>query len=346
MKRETRWRLVLGSAAQAHLPLPDDQAAAEQALSWLERAGQSSPLQDSAPRGDAPSPTAWLRQARQALSPAAANLLARAALRSAHQATMLADPAWMREVDADPVLLEAVLAPLRKAGAALDPALEAAAEDLAARTLHQLAQDLGPLARPRRRGRLDARRTIQANLHRWDGRRLIIDRPRFVQRGAARERHVVFLIDRSASMTGQLVGTVATAAALRAQPALEVQLAIFADTVTDLSDLLGDPIALLRSLPPAGGTDIRGALAWAAGQLGAPGASAVLLRSDLREGGALGALTAAAQALVGSGAMLLVLPAAEHDRQAAAALRAAGAQVEALDAPALIARLLAGDRDA
>ncbi|MDO5681692.1 MAG: VWA domain-containing protein [Propionibacteriaceae bacterium] len=120
----------------------------------------------------------------------------------------------------------------------------------------------------------------------------------------------------------------------------------FSTEVVDLSDHVGDPLALLLEISVGGGTDIARAMQVARGRVRVPSRTMVVLISDFEEGGSPANLVAHVGALHDSGVKLLGCAAlddtgvARYNVAIAGQVAAAGMAVSALS-PTQLARWVA-----
>ncbi len=174
---------------------------------------------------------------------------------------------------------------------------------LVRRMIEQLTRDLASQiapalygarsARPTRRpsARLDVARTIARNLHtaresQEGGYYLVPERAIF--RAAEKRRltwEVTLLLDVSGSMEPSVVHTALMASILAGVPWVELSLFAFSTEVVDLSHHIDDPLKLLLEVHVGGGTDIAGAVRFAAERITNPRRSMLLLVSDFEEMG-------------------------------------------------------------
>ncbi|MBN3821875.1 VWA domain-containing protein, partial [Paraburkholderia sp. Se-20369] len=186
----------------------------------------------------------------------------------------------------------------------------------------------------------DFRRTLVANLRRWDPerRRLYLETPLFNSRT---RRHVepwdiVLLVDQSGSMVDSVIHSAVMAACLWQLPGMRTRLVAFDTAVVDLTADVSDPVELLMKVQLGGGTDIAKAVAYAQSVVANPARTLVVLISDFYEGGSAYELVRRVKTLAESGAKVLGLAALDgqakpaYDREMAARLVNAGAQVGAM----------------
>src|SRR5262249_24914706 len=133
--------------------------------------------------------------------------------------------------------------------------------ELAIRVRPALHGTLG--ARPTRRptGTLHLPRTIAANLARArleDGVVRLVP-GRLLWRSRSRRHldwHVVLVVDVSGSMEASIIHSAMMAAILSAVPWIDVRFLAFSTEIVDLSEHVGDPLALLLEISVGGGTHV------------------------------------------------------------------------------------------
>lgn len=192
-----------------------------------------------------------------------------------------------------------------------------------------------PTRRPRP-GDIDWSRTIAANLRHWIPEHRTVVPAQLVGHGRRQHslaRDVVIAVDQSGSMAESVVHAALFAGVLARLPTLRTRLVVFDTSVTDLTDLLVDPVDVLFGVQLGGGTDIAGALAACRRIVERPDRTVLFLVSDLFEGGNTELMRRRLGELVASGVTVVVLLALGddgtpvHDHANAEALAALGAVV-------------------
>ena len=121
----------------------------------------------------------------------------------------------------------------------------------------------------------DAETTIRRNLAHYDPktRRLSIETPYFFSRirRQADRWQVIILVDESGSMADSVIHAAVTAAIFFGIKTLRTHLCLFDTNVVDVTDHCNDPVETIMKVQLGGGTDIGGALAYAAGLVENPG---------------------------------------------------------------------------
>jgi Mg-chelatase subunit ChlD len=350
----TRWRLLLGEAAQGCLGGLDGAAqAADAALEWLygrdperlargERQGGSGTSVLSTPD--------WINAIHTLFPKEVIERLERDAVERFGIAEVVTNLDVLERIEPSETLLRAVL----QTKHLMNPDVLAAARRLVAEVVRRIMERLAVEVRQafggsrdrRRRSQVpiasnfDFKRTVATNLQHWDPhrRKLFLDRPVFVSRV---KRHteqwtIVLLIDQSGSMVDSVIHAGVMAACLWRLPGMRTRLVAFDTEVVDLSDDVADPVELLMKVQLGGGTDIARAVAYAQTLLDNPQRSIVVLVSDFYEGGSDQELVRRVKTLIEQGVKVLGLAALDanvnpsYDRGTAERLVNQGAHVAAM----------------
>lgn len=349
-----RWRLLLGEPAEpACGSLRGHAQAADAALEWLygrdedralrgERSGSTGAAQLTTP--------AWINDIHRLFPQAVIERLERDAVERYGIDEVVTNLDVLERIEPSESLLRAVLHTKHL----MNPPVLAAARRLVAevvrRIMERLATDVhrafnGSRDRRRRSRRqiashFDFRRTVSANLHRFDpaSGKLYVQQPQFFSRSRrqAEPWDILLLIDQSASMVDSVIHSAVMAACLWQLPGMRTHLIAFDTEVVDLTADVADPVELLMKVQLGGGTDIARAVGYAQSRVVAPARTVVVLVSDFYEGGAEGELVRRVKALVESGVKVLGLAALDgqanpaYDRETAARLVNMGAHVAAM----------------
>src|SRR5262249_21195440 len=197
----------------------------------------------------------------------------------------------------------------------------------------------------------DARTTVRRNLSGYDpaAKKLFIRTPYFysrVRRQADRWQ-IIIVVDASGSMADSVIHAAVTAAIFFGIRTLRTHLVLFDTNVVDVTDQCTDPVETLMKVQLGGGTDIGGALRYAAGLVDNPRRTIVVLITDFCEGAPVERLYGVTQGLIESGVTLLGLAALDeraepnYDRATAEHLVRLGAHVGAMT-PGELAEWVAG----
>jgi hypothetical protein len=347
-ERLRRWRLVLGSEAQADCGALDGVAAEmDQALAALYDAqgpgGLASKERRGGRGGSAPSVARWLGDIRRYFPSQVVQVMQHDALQRLNLREMLLQPEMLQSVQPDVHLVASLLA--------LSRVIPAGTKDTARLVVRRVVDDLmkrleepmrsavgGALDRSQRNRRprhaeIDWNRTIRANLKHWqpDYRTVVPETLHGHGRKARRpQREVVLCIDQSGSMAHSVVYASIFGAVMASLPAVSTRLVVFDTAVVDLSDQLDDPVELLFGVQLGGGTDINGAVGYCQSLMREPRNTIFVLISDLYEGGVEANLLRRAVQMVDSGVQCIALLALSdegapaYDHALAAKLAAVG----------------------
>lgn len=354
-----RWRLVLGEAADAACRgagagLDGDGQAMDAALGWLY--GQDP---DAAARGERRTggggasqltTPGWINEIHRLFPKETIERLERDAIERFAIEDVVTNPEVLARAEPNETLLRAVL----RTKHLMDPGVLAMArklvQEVVRRLMERLSRELGLAfsgVRDRRRhtrirtpGGLDFRRVVRSNLRHYDPARgrLVVEHLHFFARNQRRMRpwQVILLVDQSASMLDSVIHSAVTAACLWGLPGIRTHLVAFDTSVVDLTADVSDPVELLMRVQLGGGTDIQGAVGYAAGLIEAPARAIVVLISDFFEGASEALLLHRVRALTGQRTLVLGLAALDsradpaYDRAMAQRLVEAGAEVGAM----------------
>ncbi len=344
--RAQRWRLVLGSEADAACgALAGPALQMDQALAALyEPQGPNGLAKRQGGRGgSAPNVARWLGDIRKYFPAQVVQVMQRDALARLDMRDMLLQPEMLETVQPDVHLVANLVA--------LGSVIPAKTKDTARMVVRKVVDALmeklndplrsaisGALDRSRRNRRprhseIDWHRTIRANLKHWqpEYRTIVPETLVGYGRKARRpQREVVLCIDQSGSMAQSVVYSSIFAAVMASLPAVSTKLVVFDTAVVDLTEKLDDPVELLFGVQLGGGTDINRAVGYCESLIREPRNTILVLISDLYEGGVEANLLARAQSLVGSGVQFITLLALSdegapaYDRELAAKLAALG----------------------
>ncbi|WP_137937954.1 VWA domain-containing protein [Chitinivorax sp. B] len=354
----TRWRLLLGEAAQGCLgDLPGEAQAADAALEWLygrdpdrkARGERSASRHGGHEKSQLTTPD-WINTIHELFPKEVIERLEQDAVERFGIDEVVTNLEVLERIEPSPSLLRAVLHTKHL----MNPDVLAAARKLVAevvrRIMEQLATDVRQAfsgSRDRRRRswvpvarNFDFKRTVQDNLHRWDPQRkkLYLDKPAFMSRV---KRHteqwdVILLVDQSGSMVDSVIHSAVMAACLWSLPGMRTHLVAFDTAVVDLTDDVADPVELLMKVQLGGGTDIAKAVGYAQSLIHNPQKSVVVLISDFYEGGSDHELVRRVKTLVENGTQVLGLAALDadatpnYDRETATRMVNAGAHIGAM----------------
>jgi Mg-chelatase subunit ChlD len=355
-----RWRLVLGSEAEQGLGcgLGGDDAGRDAALGFLYgreyQAGRNVRQRGGDGRGTL-DPSAltvpeWINAVHELFPKRTIERIEKDALERYQLDEMVTNPDLLRRAQPSQTLLKAVLHTKHL----MNQEVLALARTLVRKVVEQLMEKLArPVrsaflgSRDRRKRSMmkvaknfDARTTVRRNLSSFDpaSKRLFIRTPYFssrVRRQADRWQ-VVIVVDESGSMADSVIHSAVTAAIFFGIRTLRTHLILFDTNVVDVSADCADPVETIMKVQLGGGTDIGGALSYAAGLIDNPRRAIVVLITDFCEGGPEERLYAVTKGLIESGVTLLGLAALDeraepaYDRAIAGRMAALGAHVGAM----------------
>ncbi|WP_354702151.1 hypothetical protein DSM112329_02504 [Paraconexibacter sp. AEG42_29] len=351
-----RWRLVLGEAADActgGAGLSGTARSRDAALDWLYQQDGDLDRRDvrrSAGHGPSVLTTLdWLEDIHRLFPRETIERLERDAVERYEIHDVVTDPNVLERIEPNATLLKAVLRTkhlmnpdvLRLARRIVEQVVREIMERMASEVRHAFGGTRArtPSHRPRAND-FDFRRTIQANLRHYqpEERRLYVERAYF--HGRTRRQleqwQVILVVDQSGSMVGSVIHSAVTAACLWGLPGVRAHLVAFDTDVVDLTADVDDPVELLMKVQLGGGTDIAGAMAYAAGLVDQPRRTIVALVTDFYEGGDEYRLVRTVKALVEQGTHVLGLAALDeeanpaYDRELAQRLADVGAHVGAM----------------
>ena len=185
-----------------------------------------------------------------------------------------------------------------------------------------------------KKNEIDWKQTIYRNLkHYQEEYKTVIPHDlRGFENRSGTMKHLIILLDLSASMEDSVVYGGIIASILSSVKSLETTLIVFDTNVVDLSDKLSDAVDLLFGINLGGGTNINRALAYATRQMKRPGDTNFFLISDLEEGGSEEALLSKISYLKESGAGFTSILALS-DEGVPSYNRQLAAEIRALDCP-------------
>ena len=330
--RLTRWRLVLGSAAQDALApdLGEGEGDGEGEGPELDDADQRrdaalEKLYDSDRTGglarSSPQVARWLGDVRTYFPSSVVQVMQADAMDRLGLHQLLLEPETMEAVQPDIGLVTTLLSlgqvipeQSREAARAVVRAVTDQLEErLRSRVVQAVTGALQRSARtrrPRRPGDIDWGRTVAANLQHYQPSHRTVVPERLV--GYARrtprvERDVVLCVDQSGSMGESVVFASVFAAVLASLTSVNTRLVVFDTAVVDLTDELEDPVEVLFGVQLGGGTHIDQAIAYCEQLVERPEDTVLVLISDLFEGGPPDAFLRRIRALVDAGVTVVAL---------------------------------------
>lgn len=314
--RLQKWRLILGASsdpAQGQ-PLAGEALKLDEVLEALYDSDRQGGLGPSAPNV-----SRWLGDIRRYFTAPVVRLLQKDALERLGLEEMLLEPELLEAIEPD-IELVATLLQLKEL---LPDKTKATARQLVRQLVEQIERRLrraltesvrGALQRHLRNRRprfneIDWHRTIRANLrHYQEAYRSIIPEQLYgFGRKGPQLKHVILLVDQSASMSTSVVYAGVIGSILASLRSLRTHLILFDTSVVDLTEKAADPVDLLFAAQLGGGTDIARALTYAQQLIQRPSDTTLFLLSDLYEGGLVSSLLERVDSIRTSGAQLVSL---------------------------------------
>jgi Mg-chelatase subunit ChlD len=357
-KRRLRWRLLLGESTKDLLGgLSAEWQDRETAIGYLydrenadrnirkdqqDRSGSLDPSELTVPD--------WINAVHELFPQKTIERLEKDALERYHLEEMVTNPDLLARVKPSPTLLKAVL----RTKHLMNQAVLEMARELVRKVVEQLMETLarsvqspflGSINRQQRSylkvaKNFDARTTVRRNLRNYhpDRQQLVIETPYFNSRirRQADKWQMIILVDESGSMLDSVMHSAVTAAIFFGVKSLKTHLCLFDTSVVDVTADCTDPVETLMKVQLGGGTDIGGALSYAATLVENPRRTIVILITDFYEGAPIDRLLSVTKQLIESGVNLLGLAALDeqanpnYDRDLAQQMVNLGAQVGAM----------------
>jgi len=285
--RLVRWRLVLGESAEEALGcgLSGGDLQRDRALGFLydREYGPGRNVRSSGDRRgslDASNLSIpdWINQVHALFPKRTIERIEKDALERYQLQEMVTNPDVLRRAEPSQTLLKAILHTKHL----MNQEVLQMARVLVRKVIEQLMEKLSrPMQQPflgamdrRKRSHLkiaknfDAETTIRRNLAHFDpeSQRLFIRTPYFFSRV---RRHVdrwqiIILVDESGSMADSVIHSAVTAAIFFGIKSIRTHLILFDTEVVDVTEHCNDPVETVMKVQLGGGTDIGGALAYAA----------------------------------------------------------------------------------
>jgi Mg-chelatase subunit ChlD len=345
-ERMRRWRLVLGAAGEAGVPLAGDDIRIDAALGALYDSDPGAGPEPAGKRqaglgGSAPRVARWLGDIRTFFPVAVVQVMQKDAIERLGLTRLLLEPEMLGAVEPDVHLVGTLLSLSRvipgQARESARTVVRAVTRDLdrrlAQRTRSAVTGALNRASRtsrPRRPADIDWDRTIRANLRNYLPRQQTVVPERligFARKQQAVARDVILCLDQSGSMASSVVYAGVFGAVLASIRSLRTSVVAFDTAVADLTEQLGDPVDLLFGIQLGGGTDINRALAYCQRLITRPASTIVILVSDLFEGGNRDEMLRRVADMTAAGTQVIALlalsddgaPGYDHDNAAALA---------------------------
>jgi hypothetical protein len=355
-----RWRLVLGEDAEQGLgcSLGGADTARDAALGFLynreygpnRNVRQKNQDRRGGQEDSVLSTPDWINSVHQLFPRRTIERIEKDALDRYQIQELVTNPDLLKRAQPSQALLKAVL----QTKHLMNQEVLALARDLVRKVVEQLMEKLArPVrstflgARDRRRRshqkvakNFDARTTVRRNLASFDPKekKLYIRTPYFYSRVRRQvdRWQIIIVVDESGSMMSSVIHAAVTASIFWGIRSLKPHLVLFDTNVVDVTADCSDPVETMMKVQLGGGTDIGGALAYAATLVNNPRQTIVVLITDFYEGGPVERLLGVTKGLIESGVTLLGLAALDevaepcYDRALASRMAALGAHVGAM----------------
>lgn len=332
----SRWRLVLGSFSQRSLPFGGTSQEIntfrdmEQLLDYLYSRSQGDDVRLEEREGglgeSVLSAAEWITKVRTLFPQQTADVLEKQALEEFHMTELLTDKKVLEQIQPDFNLLKTIMQLKHHMNGEVLQTARRIAKEVADQLRKQIEQDVkralvGRLDRStsspvRSAHNLDIEKTIRRNLKHYDveTQQLVLQNVYFSSRiKKYNPKHIIIAIDESGSMTSSIIYSAVMAQIFASLSFTDIKLVIFDTSVVDLSAFADDPAQILMSVQLGGGTDIGKALRYCEQLISVPSQTAVIVVTDLYEGGKREILLNTSRNIIGSGAKLSFLTALDMD---------------------------------
>jgi Mg-chelatase subunit ChlD len=303
----TRWRLVLGKAAEQYgieIEGNDESARRIESLVGFLFASPGSAGQDQSNDrtgglgpGHAMNVPRWVDEVGQLFPRQAKEIMERELINRRGLRELMEKPEILERIEPNQELVKTLLTHRDL----MNEKTRSLARKIIAQVIEELKKKLkvqiepaitGAIRRdkhsPRRIYRnLDLKRTVRRNLHNFDAasRKLLVDRLYFhAAERKSRPWHIIVAVDQSGSMLDSAIYSAVMASIFVELPAVRTSLFLFDTDIADLTDQVGQPVDVLLSIQLGGGTDITKALQYAYQLVRQPGRTIVVLVTDFYEG--------------------------------------------------------------
>lgn len=303
-KTLTRWRLVLGKAAEEHgIGLGDDEKAQriEALVGFLFGTPGGKPKPGDRTGGIGPGHAMnvprWVDEVSELFPRQAKEVMERELVNRRGLRELMEKPEILERIEPSQELVKTLLTHRdllnEKTRALARKIIDKVVQELKKKLKVQIEPAIvGAIRRdkhsPRRVYRnLDLNRTLRRNLHNYDAKsgKLLVDRLYFhAAERRSRPWHVIVAVDQSGSMLDSAIFSAVMASIFAELPSVRTSLFLFDTDVADLSDKVGQPVDVLLSIQLGGGTDITRALQYAQQLVSQPSRTIVVLITDFYEG--------------------------------------------------------------
>lgn len=336
----TRWRLVLGAAAEQHgicIGSDDQEAQRIEALvGYLfdspdgSGQGQSKDRQGSLGPGHAMNVPRWVDEVGQLFPREAKEVLERELVNRKGLRELMEQPEILERIEPNQELVKTLLTHRdlmnEKTRVLARKIINKVVEELKKKLKVQIEPAItGAIRRdkhsPRRVYRnLDLKRTVRRNLHNYDTRtrKLLVDRLYFhAAERNSRPWHIIVAVDQSGSMLDSAIYSAVMASIFVELPSVRTSLFLFDTDIADLTDKVGQPVDVLLSIQLGGGTDITKALQYGYQLVHQPARTIVVLVTDFYEGRAERDLVNQVKEMAQAGIRMIGLGALGYDARPA-----------------------------
>lgn len=313
----SRWRLILGAAADAQLQsyapasslLDEEARLMDEALAAIydetseaadpDRGAGASSRRSSGLGKSSPQLAKWLGDIRTFFPPDVVSIIQADAMERKGLTQLLFEPELLSQVKPDIQMVATLMALKGKIPEKTKDTARQLVKAVVDEIVKRLAQDLrravtGALNRrqhsplPSSTG-LDWKTTIRKNLKHYDAERklLVPEKVYFFDRARrSKEWTVILDIDQSGSMANSVIYASIIGSIFASMPTLDTRVVVFDTEVVDLSEqCANDPVDMLFGIQLGGGTDINKSIAYCEPFITEPKKTMFILVSDLYEGG-------------------------------------------------------------
>lgn len=315
-ERLQKWRMILGQQAdpEQSFPLTTGQLAIDANLEALYDSDRQGGLGSSQPNINR-----WLGDIRKYFPSSVVQILQKDALDKLGIERMLLEPELLDALEPNANLAATLLhfkqlIPAQTKETARQ-VIQKIADQIQKRLQKPLQQAVrGALSRAERKHNpsyqdINWHHTIRKNLKHYLPKYKTIVPVHTIGYGRRRKalKHIVLVVDQSASMSTSVVYAGIAGATIASLPALRTSFLFFDTSVVDMTEHLDDPVELLFGAQLGGGTDITKALTHAQTLVEQPLETTILLVTDLFEGGNLSTLLNRTQELKDTGVNIICL---------------------------------------
>ena len=303
-KNMTRWRLILGSDANAlsGAMMSERESLMDAALAAIynDTSGEGNGSSKGAGLGNsAPKLAKWLTDVRTFFPQDVVSVIQSDAIERKGLTKLLFEPETLKNVKPDISMVGTLLALKGQIPEKSKESARQLVREVVDEIMKRLEQDLrravtGALNKKQHTpipnfSATDWKRTINRNLKNYDreSRRLIPEKFYFFERNQKQKSWTVILdIDQSGSMADSIIYSSVMGSIFASMPALDTHVVAFDTEVTDLTELChNDPVDMLFGVQLGGGTDINKSVSYCQELITNPRKTMFILISDLYEGG-------------------------------------------------------------